>query len=400
MVAMAAYRAAARLKDERREAFVDYRRRQGVVHSEILAPEGSAAWLRDREALWNYVERMEGRKDAQLAREINLALPHELTDEQRLDLLRAFVRDEFVALGMVADFAIHCPAKGDDPRNFHAHILLTWRQAQADGLRRVKTREWNSEQMLLRWRAEWAARQNAALEVHGHKERVDHRSLAARKAEAAERGDQVSALLLERSAEIHVGPKARKAGLAGEPTSRDRDVGPLRMRGKRSVRYSVIDEGSRGAWNIRKLRKDAERYGKLMARTEVRLARLRTRLQGYERLLNAHSSPPPVDELWLSPQPGAFDVAGLITDHQREIEHARKRGDEVAWLIHELNLMFFALLQIRESQLTRETVWANRMKRWRLNAITPVRRSAACTSAALGGHVSYFPHQRRWRSAR
>jgi ATP-dependent exoDNAse (exonuclease V) alpha subunit len=136
VVAMAAYRAAARLKDERRDAFADYRRRQGVAHSEILAPEGSAAWLRDRETLWNYVERIETRKDAQLAREINLALPHELTDEQRLTMLRRFVRDEFVALGMVADFAIHrpVPEKGDDPRNFHAHILLTLRQAQKDGL--------------------------------------------------------------------------------------------------------------------------------------------------------------------------------------------------------------------------------------------------------------------------
>jgi MobA/MobL family len=58
-----------------------------------------------------------------LAREINMALPHELTDEQRLALVCAFVRDEFVALGMVADFAIHAPApeKVDDPRNFHAH---------------------------------------------------------------------------------------------------------------------------------------------------------------------------------------------------------------------------------------------------------------------------------------
>lgn len=131
VVAMAAYRAGARLKDERRGIDVDFRRRRGVVHSEILAPEGAAAWLLDRGSLWNGVERMEARRDAQLAREINMALPHELEASERLALVRAFVLEHFVALGMVADIAIHAPveAKGDDPRNFHAHVLLTMRQA-------------------------------------------------------------------------------------------------------------------------------------------------------------------------------------------------------------------------------------------------------------------------------
>ncbi|AMA60105.1 hypothetical protein BCCGELA001_30295 [Bradyrhizobium sp. CCGE-LA001] len=129
MVAMAAYRAGQRLTDERRGIDVDFRRRRGVVHAEILAPEGSADWLLDRETLWNGVERMETRRDAQLAREINMALPYELNADEQLALVRSFVLEQFVSLGMVADIAIHAPVieKWDDPRNFHAHVLLTMR---------------------------------------------------------------------------------------------------------------------------------------------------------------------------------------------------------------------------------------------------------------------------------
>lgn len=110
VVAMAAYRAGERLRDERRGVDADYSRRRGVVHAEILAPEGCATWLLDREQLWNGVERSEARRDAQLAREINMALPCELTNAQRLILVREFVKAQFVSLGMVADLAIHAPS--------------------------------------------------------------------------------------------------------------------------------------------------------------------------------------------------------------------------------------------------------------------------------------------------
>ncbi|WP_341990187.1 MobA/MobL family protein [Azorhizobium sp. AG788] len=117
MVAMAACRAGERLHDSRRKEWSDFSGRRGVAHREIMAPEGSAPWLSDRQTLWNAVEHAEKRVDAQLAREINMALPHELTDDQRLDLVRGFVAEQFVARGMVADIAItgRCWRRGTIP---------------------------------------------------------------------------------------------------------------------------------------------------------------------------------------------------------------------------------------------------------------------------------------------
>ncbi len=122
-IAAAAYRAGARLNHEQSGRVSDYANRRGVVHAEIMAPEGTAPRLQERESLWNFVEASEKRKDAQLAREINMALPHELNDAERLALVRAYVTEQFVARGMIADFAIHVPVSehGDDARNHHAH---------------------------------------------------------------------------------------------------------------------------------------------------------------------------------------------------------------------------------------------------------------------------------------
>ena len=149
----AAYRAGVALADEATGEVHDYSRRRGVVEAEILAPPGAPGWATDRARLWNEVERAEKRDDAQLAREIQLSLPSELTAEQRHELLREFVRREFVALGMVADVAIHAPERvthkmlehkpdqyfvvrddgSMDNDNWHAHILLTLREIGPGG---------------------------------------------------------------------------------------------------------------------------------------------------------------------------------------------------------------------------------------------------------------------------
>lgn len=380
VVAMAAYRAGVKLKDERRGEDVDYRRRKGVVHSEIMVPEGGAEFLKDREALWNYVERQEIRRDAQLAREINMALPHELTDEQRLALVRKFVGEQFVARGMVVDFAIHRPVaeKGDDARNYHAHMLLTLRQAEASGLRRVKTREWNSDQMLVAWREAWAQCQNEALREHGHKATVDHRSLKVQRAEAAKRGDYAAQQALDREAEIHVGPKARKAGLAGPPKSRDRKVGPARKDqdgkvSRRELRYTEIDTGSRGESNIGRLSKNAQSAAALADKTERRLMRFRKRQRYYERQYAQLTKPgaPPKRRPW-KPK---VDVSRMfvMTDYERRVAHYKKRRQQVAYWVDQLDQVFRSLLGIREHHLARRTVWQNRMKRWRPREFKPPR---------------------------
>ena len=178
-VAAAAYRAAEQLHDHRHGQACDYSRKAGVLHAEILTPDGTPDWMRDRSQLWNAVEAVERRKDAQLAREVQLSLPHELSQEQRLDLVRGFVRDQFVSRGMVADLAVHAPDRDGDQRNHHAHVMLTMRSLTGDGFGN-KAREWNDTQQLEQWREKWAQHQNRALERYGHPARVDHRSFEAR----------------------------------------------------------------------------------------------------------------------------------------------------------------------------------------------------------------------------
>lgn len=124
--------------------------------------------------MWNAVERAEKRKDAQLAREIEIALPVELNKEEQLELLREFARRSFVAKGMVVDLAIH----RDNPENPHAHLLLTTRDIRADGFG-LKRRDWNDKDSLLEWRAQWAEVANAYLARAGPEIRIDHRSLEA-----------------------------------------------------------------------------------------------------------------------------------------------------------------------------------------------------------------------------
>ncbi len=177
-IASAAYRSAERLIDERTGEIHDYTRKGGVILSTVIAPEGTPDWMHDRAQLWNAVEAVERRKDAQLSREIQLSLPHELTDDQRQALVVGFVQEQFAARGMVADLAIHAPNAEGDLRNHHAHVMLTMRTLTGDGFGN-KARDWNSPDQLAEWREQWAHHQNRELERHGHPARVDHRSFEA-----------------------------------------------------------------------------------------------------------------------------------------------------------------------------------------------------------------------------
>jgi len=202
--AAAAYRAGALIVDARTGLAFDYRRRHGVLHAEIVAPEDAPAWMRDRAQLWNGVEAVEKRKDAQLARDIELALPHELAHAERCELVRRFVRAAFVSAGMVADVALHAPGEDGDRRNHHAHILLTMRRIEGDGFG-AKEREWNDQALLETWRTLWAEHVNQALELAGASARVDHRSLDAQG--------------IERLPGIHLGPaviEMQRRGIATE----------------------------------------------------------------------------------------------------------------------------------------------------------------------------------------
>jgi ATP-dependent exoDNAse (exonuclease V) alpha subunit len=170
-VGAAAYRSASRLHDYRQDRTFDYTAKPDVIHSEILAPEGSPEWVRSRELLWNAVEAYEKRRNAQLAIEFNFALPEELTQSQAIALARGFVQREFVEPGSVADLNVHW-----DLGNPHAHVMRTLRELGPDGFG-LKKREWKRwRQLLIRWREHWADAANEHLLRAGLDIRIDHRS--------------------------------------------------------------------------------------------------------------------------------------------------------------------------------------------------------------------------------
>jgi hypothetical protein len=169
----AAYRAGARIRDERTGVIYDYTRRKHVAWRAIAAPEHAAEWVWDRERLWNVAEQSEVRAKSQCARSVEVACPLELNLHQQQILLAEFVEAEFVERGMVADICIH-----DNPGNPHCHILLSMRELRPDGFGK-KVREWNDRALLVGWREAWAQHCNRALKRAGVRQRIDHRSLVA-----------------------------------------------------------------------------------------------------------------------------------------------------------------------------------------------------------------------------
>ena len=292
-VRAAAYRSGGKLEDLEGEVH-DFRRKGGIVHNEIMAPEGAPAWVYNRSKLWNAVEAREDmskrRDTAQLFREAELSIPRELSPADRLDLVRRFVRDAFVSQGMIADIGIHCPKASDGGEQPHAHIMLTMREIGPGGFG-LKRRDWNGASFfnkkgkpteayakdggsLRQGRISWQDYCNDALAKAGSVARVDHRSLEAqgkghppepshgRAAHVRERTGAFAAkweqLLQARFAKraqeavraIGRGgrsgsqvPEPGAATPAGAPSSHDATVEMMR----RSVRHAVRQGGSRQA---------------------------------------------------------------------------------------------------------------------------------------------------------
>jgi hypothetical protein len=218
-IAAAAYRSGDSLVEERTGEVKFYNREvKPVTH--ILAPAHAPDWVNDRERLWNEVEKKERQWNAQLAREVNIALPKELSHEQQERLAVDFCRDIFVNDGMVADLSIH----RDDRNNPHFHVMLTIRPFNEDGSwgnkqkkvkemvngkRQVKalhTTDWNTKEKLMYWREQWAVYANRSLEANGHPERITHLS-------NKDRG-------LETLPTVHEGFVARQMEAAGKDSDR------------------------------------------------------------------------------------------------------------------------------------------------------------------------------------
>ena len=198
-VAAAAYRSGETLTNNYDGVTHDFTRKGGIVHTEILLPPHAPPDFADRSALWNSVEKIEKAKNSQLAREIEIALPVELDREKQIQLVREYVKENFVSVGMCADFAIHDKQDG----NPHAHIMLTMRPLEQSGewgakskkeylldkdgqriklkngtfkSRKVDTVDWNSQEKAEVWRQAWADITNRYLAAQDRPERIDHRS--------------------------------------------------------------------------------------------------------------------------------------------------------------------------------------------------------------------------------
>ena len=176
-MASAAYRSGERL--EQGGQVHDYTRRHGVLHTEILAPNGQPpAWVFDRQKLWSEVAAREDkstRKSTALeAREFELSIPAELKRHEQENLVKNWVLDNLTQRGMVADVAIH---QGAHPLNVHAHVLVTTRPIKADGAFGNKVKTWGQKKALYGWRQSWAEAQNKYLEQGGHEARVSELSL-------------------------------------------------------------------------------------------------------------------------------------------------------------------------------------------------------------------------------
>ena len=235
-VAAAAYRAGEKLTNEWDGLTHDYTRKGGVVHSEIMLPPHAPPSFSDRSILWNSVEQIEKSNNSQLAREIEIALPVELSREEQTRLVREYCSSQFVSKGMCADFNIHDTGSG----NPHAHILLTMRPLDEKGAwaakskkeyvldesgekillpsgryktRKIDLMDWNRQENADLWRKAWADFSNDFLERNGSPERIDHRS-------NAERG-------IDEIPTVHMGVAAcqmEKKGIATEKGELNRNI--------------------------------------------------------------------------------------------------------------------------------------------------------------------------------
>lgn len=229
-VACAAYRSGTKLTDLATGKIFDYSNKSGVVFSEVLLPENAPTiFAVDRNILWDAVERKETHSAAQLAREVEVALPCEFTRQEQIDTVREYIMKNFVREGMCADWALH--DKGDG--NPHAHIMLTMRAIKPNGRWAEKSRtiykldpngqkipvidpttgqqkigargrkmwqretvpanDWNDHSKAEKWRAAWAAECNRRLD---RQHQIDHRSYARQ--------------AIEQEPTIHEGYAARK----------------------------------------------------------------------------------------------------------------------------------------------------------------------------------------------
>ena len=326
-IASAAYRSGERLQDERTEE-TKYYKRQVKPETMILSPSHAPEWVQDRERLWNEVEASETRVNSRLAREINIALPRELSKEQQVELIRDYAQTQFVDQGMIADIAIH----RDDLENPHAHIMLTTREISEEGFT-VKNREWNKKELLEQWREQWAEHANKSLEREGIQDRISHLSHEARG--------------LEQLPTVHLGHVAHEMEQRGAETDR----GNIN-RERQEYNHLVVD--------LQKYREEKQALEEEMARKQAEKQKEeafntpeeRVVLKEAAKILKAEPSLPRIDERreqldkwenrvnnnsqyirWKDEKlKEAADHYSSIHTFEKQIQEAQKRVEMIHWV--------------------------------------------------------------------
>lgn len=173
---LAAYNSREKLKDELTGLTFDYTKKNDLYKSGIILPEDAPARFYDRATLWGEVEKSEKRRDSQICRYVIISLCKELNAEQNEELLKKYLKENFVKKGMCVDYAIH-----DINKKPHAHIMLTMRKCENGGFSNKKERSWNNKDLAEVWRRQWAVLVNRTLRENGHKNTITHLSFLRQK---------------------------------------------------------------------------------------------------------------------------------------------------------------------------------------------------------------------------
>lgn len=249
--AAAAYRAGLKLVDDRTGLIHDYSKRKGVASVDMLAPDGAPDWCHDPARFWNANEQAETRANARVAREMEISLPAELSEEQRhalaVDLGQLMVERYQVA----ALVAVHTPSKGGDERNHHVHILLSARQVGPDGLGKRAMAEFDARQgagkdALRDLRQAVAGVINTHQAKAGLTDRVDPRTLAEQANAAEQRGDLAQVAVLAREPTRHEGKTTTAARRAGHVLDRARFNDEVRQGNDRAMRDYLTQAEAEG----------------------------------------------------------------------------------------------------------------------------------------------------------
>jgi ATP-dependent exoDNAse (exonuclease V) alpha subunit len=268
IISAAAYRRAAKFFDEEEGKTWNYSNKPHIIHREILVPANAPLWAKEytsvgeqsnelAEKLWNKVCLSEKRIDARLAKEIEFALPMELTQEQNVQLVREFLQDEYNLKGILCDWNIHW-----DAGNPHVHVLLTTRELTQNGFGK-KLRWLDDKVSLNRWREQWASYANFHLRKHGFEVRIDHRSYK----------DQG----IDLNPSVHEGKNIRDMKRRGIETDKSLESEAIKKENLRRIKENpnllfkkLINE--RTHFNIQDIKKELRRYLSFDFETQLKLA--------------------------------------------------------------------------------------------------------------------------------